>query len=290
MRMFTRSNPLPYVGTLCAVTCLLTAGASSNCQQPSNAPSTQGDAPAPMAFDNVSFYPDATSHDGQGFLWWACPYWMFSNVSSLDLIANAYGVGAHQVIGLPGWARTDRYALMAGMDREKYEAFKTLPMDEQLRQQRLMTQAVLADRYQLKAHYETREMPVYELVVAHGGLKLTDKVLEGRHQGASFFSPRDWYNNYGTMDDLANKLAGPTGGVVIDKTGLGKKAFFYLLKWASDSQGGAGGDPSIFKALEEQLGLKLIPATDPVEVLVIDRVEKPTSEFPRMASSGSSLY
>jgi uncharacterized protein (TIGR03435 family) len=174
------------------------------------------------------------------------------------------------------------------MHLEKYETFKTLPMDEQLRQQRLMTQAVLADRYQLKAHYETRETPVYELVVAKGGLKLTEKVLE-RHQGSSFFSPGDWYNNYGTMDDLANKLAGPTGGVVIDKTGLGTKAFFYELKWNSDSQTGAGGDPSIFKALEEQLGLKLVRATDPVEVLVIDHIETPTPEYFHMTPPAQSL-
>ncbi|MGA2850234.1 MAG: TIGR03435 family protein [Terracidiphilus sp.] len=242
-----------------------------------------------MAFDEVSFYPDTTEDNGAGFLWWNGPKdWMFSNVSSVNLIANAYGVGMHQVIGFPKWAETDRYHLYTKMDLEKYEAFKTLPMDEQLRQQRLMTQAVLADRYQLKAHYETREMPVYELVVAHGGLKLTDRELE-RHQGESFFSPGDWYNNYGTMEDLANKLAGPTGGVVIDKTGLGTKAFFYELKWASDSQGGAGEAPSIFKALEEQLGLKLVRGTDPVEVLVIDHIETPTPEFQLKASTGRAL-
>jgi uncharacterized protein (TIGR03435 family) len=291
MSIFTRSKRLTCICAVCAVTCLLSAGAFSNSQQPSNAPVAQGGAPAPMAFDKVMFYPDTTTDNGHGFLWWNGPDdWMFAGVSSLNLIANAYGVGMHQVIGFPQWAEADRYGLVASMDQEKLEAFKTLPIDEQLRQQRLMTQAILADRYQLKAHYETREMPVYELVVAHGGLKLTDKVLERRHQGSSFFSPGDWYNNYGTMEDLASKLAGPTGGVVIDKTGLGTKTFFYLLKWASDSQSGmAGGAPSIFTALEEQLGLKLVPATDPVKVLVIDHIEKPTPDFPRMASSGPSL-
>jgi len=290
MLMLTRSNFLTCIGALFAVTCLVMPGASSNCQQPPYAPMTQGAAPAPMAFDKVMFYPDTTEDNGEGFLWWNGPKdWMFSNVSSLNLIANAYGVGMHQVTGFPKWAETDRYHLYTKMDLEKYEAFKTLPMDEQLRQQRLMTQAVLADRYQLKAHYETREMPVYELVVARGGLKLTDRVLE-RHQGESFFSPGDWYNNYGTMEDLANKLAGPTGDVVIDKTGLGSKAFFYELKWTSDSQSGvAGGDPSIFKALEAQLGLKLVRATDPVEVLVIDRIETPTPAHFPMTPSGSSL-
>ncbi len=289
MRIFTRSNRLAYIGTLCAVTCLLTFGATSNCQEPSNVPMAQRVAPAPMAFDKVMFYPDTTADNGDGFLWWGIPnWWTFSNVSSLNLIANAYGLGMHQVIGLPEWGGTDRYLLEATMDREKLEAFKTLPMDEQLRQQRLMMQAVLADRYQLKAHLETREMPVYELVVAHGGPKLREKILEFR-SGASFFMPRNWTIN-GTMNDLASKLAGPTGGVVIDKTGLGAKTFNYDLKWTSDSQSGlAGGAPSISTALEEQLGLKLVPGTDQVEVLVIDHIEKPTPETYRRDPSRSSL-
>jgi len=289
MRVFTRSNRLTYIGALCAVTCLLTAGASSNCQQPSNAPMAQGGASAPMAFDEVMFYPDTTADTGNGFLWWDIPnYWMFANVSSLNLIANAYGLGMHQVIGLPKWGETDRYLLQTMMDREKFEAFKTLPMDEQLRQLRLMTQTVLTDRYQLKAHHETREMPVYELVVANGEPKMKEKVLE-LHPGSSFFTPGNWHN-YGTMADLASKLAGPIGGVVVDKTGLGTKTFIYDLKWTSDSQSGmAAGTPSISTALEEQLGLKLVPATDPVEVLVIDHIEKPISETYRKASLGSAL-
>jgi uncharacterized protein (TIGR03435 family) len=288
--MFTRSNRLTYIGALCAATCLLTFGATSNCQQPQNAPMTQGGTPAPMAFDKVMFYSDTTADNGAGFLWWGIPnIWTFSNVSSLKLVANAYGLGIHQVIGFPEWAESDRYVLTVEMDLEKLEAFKSLPMEEQLRQQRLMMQAVVADRYQLKAHHETREMPVYELVVVSGGPKLREKVSEGR-PGASFFQPRYWWGNYGTMEDLAGKLAGPTGGVVIDKTGLGTKTFRYYLKWASDRQSGtAGGAPSIFTALEEQLGLKLVAATDPVEVLVIDHIEKPTPAMHLKAASGPSL-
>lgn len=289
MLMFARSNVLTYIGALCAVTCLLTAGAPSNCQQTSNALVTQGGAPAPVAFDEAVIDPDTTADTGSGFLWWGIPNsWIFYNVSSLNLIANAYGLGMHQVIGFPGWVETDRYALMARMDREKFEAFKTLPTAEQVRQQRLMMQAALADRYQLKAHYETREMPVYELVVADGGPRLTERVYEGR-PGASFFQPRDWWGNYGTMEDLANKLAGPTGGVVIDKTGLGTKTFIYFLRWTSDSQSAvASGDVSIFTALEEQLGLKLVPATELVDVLVIDHIEKPSTAA-RQAAGGPGL-
>ena len=68
------------------------------------------------------------------------------------------------------------------------------------------------------------------------------------------------------------------------------KTFVYFLRWTSDSQSGvAGGGPSIFTALEEQLGLKLVPATDTVEVLVIDHIEKPTPETYRRAPSRPSL-
>ena len=290
MRIFTRSYRLNYIGALCAVTCLFTAGSFLDCQQSSNAPMTQGVAPASMVFDKVMFYPDTTADNGDGFLWWGLPFsWQFANVSSLNLIANAYGLGMHQVIGFPKWAETDRYTMAATLDREKLEAFKTLPIDEQVRQQRLMMQTVLAEWYQLKAHLETREMPVYDLIVANGGPKLREYVQES-NPGSSFFRPGHWRGNYGTMEDLASKLAGPTGGVVIDKSGLGMKTFSYELKWTSDSQSGvAGSTPSIFTALEKQLGLKLVPATDTVGVLVIDHIEKPTPIFHTKAPSGPSL-
>src|SRR5215472_299411 len=111
MRMFTRSNRLTYICDLCAVTCLVTAGAfSADCQEPSSATMTQSAAQPPMAFDGVVFYPDTSADNGNGFLWWGIPnYWGLTNISSLNLIANAYGLGMHQVIGLPGWAEADRY-------------------------------------------------------------------------------------------------------------------------------------------------------------------------------------
>jgi uncharacterized protein (TIGR03435 family) len=148
-----------------------------------------------------------------------------------------------------------------------------------------MMQAVLVDRYQLKAHRETHEMPVYELVVADHGLKIAEKDNFDGHSGGSFVMPRDW-RSYGTMEDLASKLAGPLGGTVIDKTGQETRRFLYELKWTSDGRiGRAGGSPSIVTALEQQLGLKLVPATESVEVLVIDQIEKPTMGLGPNASS-----
>jgi hypothetical protein len=166
---------------------------------------------------------------------------MFANVSSLNLIANAYGVGMHQVIGFPEWAETDRYSLMATMDREKYEAFKTLPMDEQLRQQRLMTQAVLADRYQLKAHYETREMPVYELVVAHGGLKLTGEgCLNAATKGHLSFSLEIGTTITARWRTSPTSSRDPRAVSLSTRRDWGRRHSVYFLKWTSDSQSGTG--------------------------------------------------
>ena len=248
-----------------------------------------------MAFANVVIYPD-TSDDSGGFLWWgrvSDPHeddWIiFKSVSSSKLIASAYGMGIHQLIGLPTWAEADRRNLDAKMDADTFEALQQLPPDERLKEQRLMMQTALAGRYHLQAHRETREMPVYELVIASGGLKVSETEPDPlEHVGASFFMPRNWTNS-GTMRDLATQLAEPAGGIVIDKTGLGNKRFRYQLKWSSDGDSGAaGGGTSIFTALEQQLGLKLVRATDPVGVLVVDHMERPTTgPFPQAATHAS---
>ncbi len=291
MRMLARSNRLTCIGALCAFVCLLASCAAASSQQTTADPAVQENPPAPMAFDKGMMYSYTGDDNGDGFLWWdraSDNAWFFGNVSSSNLIASAYGLGMHQIIGLPRWAETDRYGLSGNMGADKFEEFEILPVDEQVRQQRLMTQAVLADRYQLKVHHETREMPVYELVVANGGLKIAERDRFDGHSGSSFFMPGDWWN-YGTMEDLACKLAGPSGGIVVDKTGLGTTRFHYHLKWSPDElNSAADSGSSISTALEEQLGLKLVRATDPVEVLVIDHIEKPKTGFWQRPPSGSS--
>lgn len=291
MRILAHFNRLSCVGALCVLACVITGSIAADSQQATPASAGQGNQPTPMAFASVMIYPD-TSDDSGGFLWWGrAPYpqsddWIiFKSVSSSKLIASAYGMGIHQLIGLPAWAEADRYNLQAKMDADTFEAFQQLPPDERLKEQRLMMQAALAGRYQLQAHRETRDMPVYELVVASGGLKISEIDPDPLdHSGASFFMPRKWYN-IGTMQDLASQLAGPVGGIVIDKTGSGNKRFHYPLVWNSD---GRGGETSVLTALQEELGLKLVRATDPVEVLVIDHMEKPTTGmFPKPATHAS---
>lgn len=291
MRIPTHSHRFTRLAALCAFTCQLTSCVAANCQQTIADPAAPGTAPPPMVFDKVMMYPDTRGDSGGGFLWWdriSDNAFFFGNVSSLNLIADAYGLGMHQVIGLPAWAEIDRYGLSGNMGEDEFEEFEKLPVEEQVRQQRLMTQAVLAARYRLQTHRETREMPVYELILANGGLKIAGTDRFDAHRGSSFFMPGEWLN-YGTMEDLASQLAGPTGAIVIDKTGLGNRRFQYHLKWSGDeSNGGADRRASISTALEQQLGLKLVTATDPVEVLVVDHIEKPTMGPWQRSASGSS--
>ncbi len=253
------------------------AGAFAGSGQTPAAPAVQGDALGPAAFDAFIIYPVSPDEYpmGGGFLWWAGHNgWAMTDVPLLTTIAGAYGLGINQIIGSPKWVETERWDLMATMDADKFEAFKKIPLDEQMKQRHLMMQASLAGRCHLKAHRETREMQVYELVVAKGGLKIAERNLD-LPEGSSFFMPGEWHN-YGTMESLAGNLAGPSGRIVVDKTGLGARRFLYELKWTANSKSSmAGGSPSIFTALEEQLGLELVPATEPVEVVVVDHVEKP---------------
>ena len=139
---------------------------------------------------------------------------------------------------------------------------------------------LLADRFRLKAHLETRTLPVYDLVVAHGGLKIKLDQAERTGGGWNINGQNTEVVLSGksdTLADLASAIADPVGRKVIDKTGLTGSADI-TLKWSDDIAAEQGGPNvvSIFTALEEQLGLKLEPTKGTVSTLIIDHVEMPT--------------
>jgi uncharacterized protein (TIGR03435 family) len=152
---------------------------------------------------------------------------------------------------------------------------------------RLMLQSLLEERFKLRLHRESREEPVYELVVAGGGprmkqaadsLKQPQRGLRmGRGQLTGTAAP---------ISILINQISQQLGRSVIDKTGLTGQ-YDFELKWtpefnqsqASPADPGPQpdlGGPSIFTAIQEQLGLKLESTKGPVEVIVIDSAEKPS--------------
>jgi uncharacterized protein (TIGR03435 family) len=124
-------------------------------------------------------------------------------------------------------------------------------------------------------HKETRQLPAYDLVVAKGGVKMKDAVA-GEDVTYSFSSEK--IDAHGMeMAQLVDSLIWNVERTVVDKTGLGKKRFNFTLKWTLDEQQGtAEAGPSIYAALEEQLGLKLVPSKAPVEIVVVDKMERPS--------------
>jgi uncharacterized protein (TIGR03435 family) len=188
----------------------------------------------------------------------------------LDLITSAYGVRYNQVSGGPGWIKSDHYDVAARAEGEG-----ALTMN----QVRPMLQSLLADRFQLKAHRETREVPMYALVVNKNGPKLKEVPpdVDGRMGGISATnSSMHMTVSKGTMEQLALRLSGNGAGrPVLNKTGL-TGYYAYSLDWVNGTPAPDSDTPSLFTAVQEQLGLKLEPINGPTEMLIIDHAERPT--------------
>jgi uncharacterized protein (TIGR03435 family) len=178
-----------------------------------------------------------------------------------------------RIVGLPEWARDSShlYAIEARVGGEDAAAFSKLDHEDKLR----MLQPALADRFQMKAHKEARETSAYDLVVAKSGQKL--KATTGEGGSNPRLAPTGsvkWAN--APLTNLIWLLSAETGRPVVDKTGLTGK-YDFTLEFTPAARAGKddSGRPSVFTALEEQLGLKLVPAKEPVDVLVIDSIEQP---------------
>lgn len=198
------------------------------------------------------------------------------NIPLKGWIQIAYGARDFQVVG-PEWIANEKFDI---------EAKPPVVVSHAVMMQ--MLQALLADRFRLKLHRMTREMPVYELVVARGGLKMKaseDQTLwagdypngapmgqKTTGGGPTELSPGRLAGKALPMTILANLLSGPVERTVMNKTGL-KGRYDVDLRYARDIDDVSA--PSLFTALEEQLGLKLKAAKGPVEVLVVERVERP---------------
>jgi uncharacterized protein (TIGR03435 family) len=194
------------------------------------------------------------------------------------------------LLGGPEWVRSEIFDVSAKADEATVAAWRKLPPDQQKEQMRLMVRALLAGRFRLKIRHATEVIPVYALIVTKDGPKFKPTASEpatsndANAPAKPYQSP--WKFGEGmieghgvTIDGLIPWLwAQPEVGSRknIDRTGL-KGQYDITLKWASQrdpSEEAAG--PSLFSALEDQLGLKLESTKAPVDVLVIDSIEKPT--------------
>jgi uncharacterized protein (TIGR03435 family) len=209
------------------------------------------------------------------------------NQTVRGLISSSYGVQDYQIIGGPGWLRTDGFDIDA-----LAEATPPPPPPEML----LRIRTLLADRFNLVMHNEQREFPIYQLVMSRGDGLLGPNIRRGecvpRSPGVGPLpdDPRSFCGTNvgggtmvvrgGTMNLLAQQLGryAGVGRPVVNQTNLTGQ-FEWELKWTPDSPDGnvpADDGVSIFTALQEQLGVKLEPARGPIDVLVIDRVAPPS--------------
>ena len=238
---------------------------------------TQAQQPTaqPLTFEVATVKPTART-DGNWRLQPKPDGYTGDDISLLHLIQEAYGIyNKNLVTGGPPWVDNDKFDLEGKFDAAAIPSAKNLTS----RQRAAMLQPLLADRFHLNVHHETKEFPVYNLVVAKGGpqLKESDPAsLDPAEPGCHV--SRSGYHGC-SMSSLAYWLLYRAGRTVIDKTGL-TGLYDYTVAYSeagtpADSR--AAAYPDIFTALQEQLGLKLEPSTAPLDVLVIDSAEKPTA-------------
>jgi bla regulator protein blaR1 len=198
------------------------------------------------------------------------------------MIAFAYnvpfGFERVRIIGGPDWLASEQYEIQAKIEDSLYAAMQKMTAAQQREQVDLMEQALLEDRFKLKVHFETREMPGYALTIAKGGPKLTP-AKDGESTRISELG-NEMTVRAATLDQwIQSPFLG--GRAVVNQTGL-KGAYDFTLTWseqlatAGDGQESGADAPSLFTAVQEQLGLKLAPEKIPVEVIVIDHIERPS--------------
>jgi bla regulator protein blaR1 len=244
--------------------------------------------------------PDSRNHD---LMWRPGGRLDAINISPAGLILDAYDIDSNQLVGLPSWARSTMYTIRAVAPAEVGQ----LPAREMIIADRQMLQSLLADRFKLKVRHATKELPIYELVVAKGGAKLSAVTEADLAPGSSYrldhplaggiqSGPGLIIGSGMRMSDLASSLAGPSGRLVVDRTGLSGR-YDFKLTWTPSPGAESGPDlgansggnprgatpadvepsgPSFFTALQEQLGLKLKSVKGAVDVLVVDHIETPT--------------
>jgi uncharacterized protein (TIGR03435 family) len=247
---------------------------------------------ASIKLDQSDHNSSLTNYPPDGFI--------ATNATLSELIQNAYGILSFQVIGGSDWTNSERYVIDAKMDAETADALQKLKLEDRVLARQQMLQALLANRVKLTTHRETKELPVYLLVIAKNGSKLQPAKpgdtypngAKGRRgpvgQGMPYTTGRFVSSATGQgvpLSSLTAFLANQLGRPVLDKTGLTEN-FDFILKFAvarpgpDDTLNGRpmpdSDLPFLFEAIQQQLGLKLEPGKGPVEVIVIDHIERPS--------------
>jgi len=225
-----------------------------------------------------------------------------ANGSTLRLINNdlrnllywAYGGDAQHVEGIPRDFYWVTFTVEAKSDSAAEERLKTLTKEQIRLEQQHMVQVLLAERFKLKMHWETRESRTYDLVLEKAGRlrssgakpgedelkRWGDRPIPPLYQQGDSRRGFEYIAHGATTDDIAKMLTMQFGAPVTDKTGLTGKYDFTLKTYQVRSRERKEDEtnpwPPLDTAIEDQLGLKLVPSRGPVPFLVVDHVEKPS--------------
>ncbi len=226
--------------------------------------SAQTQSDPPRVFDVISIKPNLARSESRRA--GASPGGVFtaSNVSLKLLISRAYGVAEAQIEAGPGRLDTDTWDIVAKADT---------PLEMTREQLRPCLQALLTERFRLAIHRETKQGAFLSLTVAKHGSKLKEHI-GGGISGISASSGNGQVSITGqktTMARLAEYLAGRVDRPVVDNTGINGE-YDFQVQWSTDNTDSSG--PSVFAALDEQLGLRLDAARGPIDIVVVDRAEK----------------
>jgi uncharacterized protein (TIGR03435 family) len=289
---------------------LLAGGAALAAQTPQSAP--------PPAFEVASIKPN-NSGDGRVMMQNQPGRYIATNVTLRLLIRNAYQLQDFQITGGPSWLASDHFDINAKVPDE-FRAMAPPAPGSGPGPLQLMIRSLLAERFKLVVHNETKESPIYALILARSDGKLGPGLKKSNVDCAALFAagrarggamppppqpgermqcgmrigPGNLMGGGALMPQFANTLGMFAGRIVVDRTGL-EGAYDVDLTWTPDQMPqrppGAGdgppqingvavdpNGPSLFTAVQEQLGLKLDSQRGPVEMLVIDRAEKPVEE------------
>ncbi len=245
---------------------------------------------APITFEVASIKPSAPSPMGEHRVSIGiAPGGRFTaqGVSPRMLISIGFGVKEHEIVGGPSWLDTERYDISAKPDAGALSG----PLTQE--QMKPMIQALLAERFKLATHPESKEATIYVLVAGKNGLKAPESQASGPAARSMRMGNGSMNATGVTVQFLADSLSRILNRTVVDKTGL-KGLYDFKLEWTPDDSTSLrvpglpalGGDappptdakgPSLFNALEEQLGLRLNSEKGQITTIVIDHIEKPSA-------------
>ncbi|MEZ2348487.1 TIGR03435 family protein [Terriglobus sp. RCC_193] len=232
----------------------------------------------------------------------------YAGHTTMDVVlAYAFGLGFDQELyGGPSWMKSEQFDIQGKLDADAAPAFRKMSRDDREEQMRLMVQTLLKERFHLTYHFETREMPVYRLQIAKGGFKCPRDTTSppaiadpsrprfrlpsmlpppppppgyhppspaemARMQQSLHLRTRGW--PFWLLAAMLSHQPELNGKPVIDDTGLDGS---YDCEMVWSREGSEGTNQYLFAAIQDQLGLKLLPSRGQVEVLVVDSMDHPS--------------